>query len=119
MIRKEGIKVEKLKVEKSMSNFVIDCIKGDALTSEIYDYIDNWDDSDSDLLIHEYLGMTEPEYALFVEDEDYIDLIITAHKQKENIRVIVESQFALVARADNHLKASRLEMWLKNENLWD
>lgn len=119
MIRKAIIKVVKLKEEKLMSNFVIDCIQGDALTSEIYDYIDAWDSSDSNLPIHQYLGMTEAEYALFVEDEDYVDLIITAHKQKEDIRTIVESQFAIAARADNHIKAGRLEMWLKNEKLWE
>lgn len=102
-----------------MSNFVTDCINGDALTSEIYDYIDIWDESDIDTPIFEYLGMTEGEYALFVENDDYVDLIITAHKQHQDIREVVESQFALAARADNHEKASRLEIWLKNENLWD
>lgn len=102
-----------------MSNFVKDCIAGDALVSEVYDYIDAWDSSDSNLPIHEFLGMTEPEYALFIEDEDYLNLIITAHMQGEDIKVIVASQYAIAARADNHKKASRLEKWLKNENLWD
>lgn len=102
-----------------MSNFITYCIKGDALSSEIYEFIDLWHNSDNDITLHEYLGMKESEYALFVEDETYLPLIITAHKQNEDIRTILESQFALAARADNQLKAARLEKWLKNENLWD
>lgn len=102
-----------------MSNFILDCISGDALLSEIDDYIGNWHKSDTNLSLHDYLGMTEKEYALFVEDEQYLATIVTAHKEGVNIRIMIQSQTAMAARSDNHAKSARLERWLKNEGLWD
>ena len=42
-----------------MSNFIIDCINGDALMYEVDDYIDKWHDGDSDLPLHDFLCMTK------------------------------------------------------------
>ena len=36
---------------------------------EINDLIDKWHDGDSEMALHEYLGMTWDEYKLFVENE--------------------------------------------------
>ena len=101
-----------------MSDFIKDCINGDALLSEIDNYIDNWHNSDLDIPLHTFLGMTKKEYVLFVEDETYLGIIVTSHRNNQNIDEIIESQIALAARSDNHAKAKRLEKWLKDEGLW-
>lgn len=62
-----------------MFNFIENCINGDALIYEIDDYIDSWHNSDSSLELHEFLGMSLKEYALYLEDESYLPCIITAH----------------------------------------
>lgn len=36
--------------------------------NEIDDYIEEWHNNDSEDTIYEYLGMTESEYALWIED---------------------------------------------------
>lgn len=102
-----------------MYNFISDCINGDALLSEIDDYIDLWHDSDTDLSLHDYLGMTQKEYALYVEDEQYLATIVTAHKEGVNIKLVIESQTAMSARSDNQAKSDRLQRWLKKEGLWE
>jgi hypothetical protein len=102
-----------------MSNFITNCINGDALLSEVVDYIDNWHEGDSELSLHEYLGMTTKEYALYVQDEQYLATIVAAHKEGVNIRVMVESQVALAARSDDQAKSKKLQKWLKNEGLWE
>jgi len=51
-----------------MSNsFIEKCINGDASLDEIDNYIDEWHDSDSDinLELHEFLGMSWEEYSLW------------------------------------------------------
>lgn len=101
-----------------MSNFIEKCISGDALSFEIDDYIDNWHNSDSELELHEYLGMTKAEYSLFVDDESYLGVIINAHMTHEDIGTVVES-LAMAARSDDQAKANKLERWLKDEGLWD
>jgi hypothetical protein len=102
-----------------MSNFILNCINGDALLSEIDDYVELWHDSDTELSLHEFLGMTKKEYALYVEDEQYLAMIVTARREKSNIELIIESQVAMAARSDNQAKSARLQRWLKNEGLWD
>lgn len=103
-----------------MSNFVQDCINGDALLSEIDYYIEQWHNSTSaDVPIYTFLGMKKKEYALYLEDEFYLASIITAHKEGVSIESIVNSQLAMAARSDSQEKSARLERWLKNEGLWD
>lgn len=102
-----------------MSNFIQNCINGDALLSEIDDYIDLWHESDTDLSLHEFLGMTKEEYALFVDDEQYLATIVTARKENGSIKQIIENQIAMAARSDDHAKSERLQRWLKNEGLWE
>ncbi len=102
-----------------MSNFILNCINGDALLSEIDDYIDLWHDSNTELSLPEFLGMTKEEYTLFVEDEQYLASIVTAHREKVDIRLIIRNQLAMVARSDNQAKSERLQKWLKKEGLWE
>lgn len=102
-----------------MSNFIQDCINGDALLSDIDEYIDQWHDSSDDLPLYSFLGMTKKEYALFVEDEAFLASIVTAHREGKKVEFIVREQLALAARSDNHAKSVRLERWLKDEGLWE
>lgn len=101
-----------------MSNFIIDCINGDTLMLEINDYIDRWHDGNTELALHDFLGMTKKEYALFVEDENYLGSIISAHKFNKSVVNIVKDQIAMAARSDDAIKAKRLQKWLENEGLW-
>jgi len=102
-----------------MSNFIQKCLIGEALPADIDDYIDQWHESDSDLELHEYLGMSKKEYTLFVEDEDYLPLIITSHKEKTPIEEIFERiAMPIAARADNSAKSERLEKWLNDNSEW-
>ena len=102
-----------------MSNFIIDCINGDALTSEVDDYIDKWHDDERKLSLYDFLGMTKKEYTLFVEDENYLGKIIAAHMQGIKIELIIKDELAMAARSDNPAKSLRLQKWLESEGLWD
>ena len=102
-----------------MSNFILNCINGDALLSEIDDYIDLWHDGESEISLHEFLGMTKKEYALYMEDEQYLATIVTARKEEGDIKQIIKSQLAMAARSDNQAKSERLQKWLMKEGLWE
>lgn len=64
-----------------MSNFIEDCLKGDAFLSEIDDYIDTWHESDNEEELSQFLGMTKEEYSLFVTRPDSLPMIVAAHKE--------------------------------------
>lgn len=102
-----------------MSNFITDCINGDALMSEIDDYIQKWHNDDVSEVLHVFLGMSKKEYALFVEDDSYLGLIISAHRDKIDIELIIRDEISMAARSDNVAKSKRLQQWLESEGLWE
>lgn len=103
-----------------MSNFIEDCLAGDALLEDIDDYVDAWHDGDTDLSMAKFLGMTEHEYSLFVENPEYLFLIVKAHRDNVNIKSLLEREISsIAARAESKAKADRLTQWLKREGLWE
>lgn len=64
-----------------MSNFIHDCLSGDATVNDIDDYIDVWHTSNSAEELHQFLGMTEDEYSLFVTNPNCLLSIVAAHKE--------------------------------------
>lgn len=103
-----------------MSNFIQKCLIGEALSSDIDDYIDMWHEGDSVLELHEYLGMSKKEYAMFVDDEDYLPLIITSHKKEIPIEEIFDRiDMPIAARAKNDAKSESIKKWLKDNSVWD
>ena len=61
-----------------MSSFMKMCLSGEALPDEIDDFVDRWHESDGDLSIHEFLGMTREEYLDWVKDPDVLARILDA-----------------------------------------
>lgn len=102
-----------------MSNFINDCLTGDAFLSDIDDYIHAWHIGNSELSLHEYLGMTFDEYAGYVENEDLLPFIVTAHKRKIDFRSFAKNEISMAARSDDAGKAALLKDWLISRGLWD
>ncbi|MEJ7680123.1 MAG: hypothetical protein WKG06_20135 [Segetibacter sp.] len=61
--------------------------------------------------------MTKKEYMLFVEDENYLGSIITAHKSNKNVESIIRDEIAIAARSDDAAKSKKLQKWLESEGL--
>lgn len=104
---------------QSMSNFITDCINGDALTSDVDNYIEMWHKGDGEMPLYAFLGMSKREYNLFIQDETYLAWIISAHMEGKVIEDFVKNHIAMVARSDSHAKSERLQRWLQQEDLWD
>lgn len=102
-------------------SFVERCMHGEVLMDEIDDFIDQWHKTASKLELHEFLGMTSKEYALWVSDPSVLPFIITAHKEKRGIRAVLEEfeTLPLAARAGSPAKALALMKWLKAKGKFD
>src|ERR1035441_3206728 len=97
-----------------MSNFIDDCLSGNARLEDIDDYIDAWHQGDSDKKLYEFLGMTKPEYELLLSGQDMLPIIISAHKEHLAVVKILKREFdSIAARSNNLDKMSRLKKWLK------
>ncbi len=99
-----------------MCNFIQKCLSGDALLDEIDDYIDEWHDSDSDVPLHTFLGMSWEEYAVWMKSPDNLTYIVSAHKQNISYKEAIAQAATMAARSTSVGKMSEIKNWLKEQN---
>ena len=75
-----------------MTNFIDDVIDGKTKLDEIDDYAEKWHNSASHCSVSEYLGMTEEEYFLWIEDNSNLKYIVLAHKNNINIKELLKTE---------------------------
>lgn len=100
-----------------MYNFIQNCLTGDALLDEIDDYIDEWHDGDSELPLHDYLGMSWDEYAAWIESPENLTYIITARKRGITYTEALSQAAAMAARSSAISKTPEIENWLDKQQL--
>jgi len=61
-----------------MKSFIEKVLAGKATAESIDNFIDQWHEGNGSETLPDYLGMTEDEYALWVETPEALDLIIQA-----------------------------------------
>ncbi|UVI31010.1 hypothetical protein [Paenibacillus spongiae] len=90
------------------------CFAGEALQEEIEDYIEEWHESNSTEEVYEYLGMTEEEYAIWVENDSMLRTIFHARKLGISINEFIGRNNAesLVARSASPEEAASIKEWL-------
>ena len=100
-------------------SFVSLCASGELLLDDIEDSIDEWHESESELEIYEYLGMTQQEYRMWVHDPDLLPFIITARMQGRSIDDVLGDihDLPMAARADSPATAKFLMKWLKETGI--
>ena len=95
--------------------FLIGCIEGDYIVTEIDDFIAEWHEMTPDISLHEYLGFTQDEWDLWVMDDSVLHQIIIARKKCISITDQLNSiqNYALAARSNSPLEAKQVLEWLK------
>lgn len=98
------------------TDFITACVKGRAHLRKIDDYIDAWHEGKAgiDQELHEFLGMTGEEYALWVERPEVLPFIVIAHRSGKSVQdVVLEAeQQPMAARAASTSEARQLHDWL-------
>lgn len=112
----------RLKEEQSKSNFIQNCLSGEAFLDEIDDYVEEWHKGGTGMRLYEFLGMTQDDYSLWAKDPDSLSLIIAAHKQNKPVAKVIElyadSGFSMAARSIGIDKAMALKTWLQKQGEW-
>lgn len=95
--------------------FVELCLQGDALVSEVDDYVEQWHDSSDGRSLPEFLGLTETEYALWVEQPNSLKTIIFARKNEVALDTLLRFNegYAIAARASSPEEVAAIVTWLK------
>jgi hypothetical protein len=97
-------------------NFVSKCLAGLALAEEIDDYVDSWHADGHGLQLHEFLGLSWEEYALWVEKPDALGAILFSRHSQMSLKDALEfasSSTRAAARASSPEEAQAILNWLK------
>nr|VFJ54040.1 MAG: hypothetical protein BECKFM1743C_GA0114222_101334 [Candidatus Kentron sp. FM]VFJ54406.1 MAG: hypothetical protein BECKFM1743A_GA0114220_101313 [Candidatus Kentron sp. FM]VFK10862.1 MAG: hypothetical protein BECKFM1743B_GA0114221_101584 [Candidatus Kentron sp. FM] len=63
-----------------MTSFIEKCVLGGTRPENIDDFVEQWHEGDSELPLHEYLGMTKAEYSLWMTNPDRLSSMIHAQQ---------------------------------------
>jgi hypothetical protein len=97
-------------------------LTGEALANDIDDYIDAWHEGSENQPLHEFLGMSEQEYALWLPDPDLLPYIALARRERKPLSAILETrcdELSMTARSSDATKIRRLRTWLEQHGKID
>lgn len=101
------------------TTFVGACLSGVALEGDIDDWVSDWheaaDGSElAEMALHDHLGMTRAEYALWVEQPTVLRFVIAAHRRRRPVEELLTArdEYALAARAASPDGAREVLRWL-------
>ncbi|MDX6670920.1 MAG: hypothetical protein QOI91_1283 [Solirubrobacteraceae bacterium] len=99
-----------------MSDRYVDrVLEGTAVWTDVDNYVDRWHRSDSDEELHDYLGFTWEEYALWTEQPRALRFILAARERGEPVQQLLEhsGDVAVAARGLTKRDAQVILEWLR------
>jgi hypothetical protein len=102
-------------------NFVEQVMEGDVLDTEIDDFVEQWHQSKSDESLAEFLGFTDEEFALWVEQPEALRSILFCRKHDVPRSEVTDWQQAhrMAARSQKNGDPNVLLTWLKKTGRLD
>jgi hypothetical protein len=90
-------------------------LEGEALWTDIDDYVARWHEEQPGLELHDFLGMTWDEYALWAEQPRALRLIIAARQRDEPVVELVQrtEEHAVAARGLSDRDVRVVRSWLQ------
>jgi len=101
--------------------FIEQVLEGEVLETEIDDFVEQWHESDSQETLAEYLGFTDEEYALWVEQPESLRSILFCRKHDIDLTEAPawEEAHRVAARSQSNGDATELLRWLKKTGRLD
>jgi hypothetical protein len=105
----------------SSKKFIDLVLEGDAFDTEVDDFVEAWHNGGSNLSLAEFLGLTDEEYALWVEQPESLRSILFCRKHTIQLEEHSEWQEAhrLAARSQGLGDPEKLLNWLKKTGRLD
>lgn len=88
------------------------CLDGQVSPDEIVDFVDRWHEAPEGLDLHDFLGMTKDEYALWVRVPEALRYILAARRDGKPLAAAVSAGLRDGERGEGP-SSLRLREWLK------
>lgn len=95
------------------STFISQCLAGDATVDEIDSYVENWHSDKTKYKLAQYLGLSDSEYAIWVEKPESIYFILHSRKRGIPLEKTLEEQSSAGNIAARATDARKVLKWLK------
>lgn len=105
-------------MSEERKSFIELSLQGNALLDEIDDFIDAWHKAPENEPLHEFLGMKELEYSLWLRDPNSLADIVKARHDQVPLTEVINStcnDLLIAGRPENSLKIKRLKKWLEEQ----
>jgi len=101
--------------------FIEQVLEGEVLETEIDDFVEQWHESNNKETLAEFLGFTEDEYALWVEQPEALRNILFCRKHGMPLSEAAKwaETHRVAARSQGNGDASELLKWLKKTGRLD
>ena len=100
------------------SSFIDLAVAGTVALDDIDDFVAAWHAKPGSKSLHDFLGLSEAEYSLWLRDPDTLPYIVKARNERLPLQKVVNDsyqQFQLVPRPECRVKAKRLKQWLDEQ----
>ena len=101
-------------------SFLEKVLAGKALAEDIDSYVEDWHESSTRQTLPAFLGMTDDEYALWVEQPEALSQIIYSrrfNRKPRNSQELWGEIHLLAARSQSQHDASVLKKWLESKGV--
>ncbi len=98
-------------------NFVARCLRGEAFAHDIESEVERWHTSTASLDLATFLGLSDDEYAIWVEKPAMLEVILMARKQDMTLPEslgFIRNEFRAAARVGSESEAEALYEWLEH-----
>jgi len=96
--------------------FIDQCLSGDVDIQDIDGFVAKWHSGgDDDGTLSEFLGMTDSEYATWVERPASLPYILAARRHKQPLSLLLKEteEYKLAARSSDAVEAGKILKWLE------
>jgi hypothetical protein len=105
--------------DKKNETFIDLCLDGRAVLEQVDDFVDQWHLGHDDVTLHDFLGLSQDEYSLWINDPDVLPYVIYSRKQHKPFVQVVNDDYydngRLAARPDQGQKIRVLQEWLQRQ----
>ena len=100
----------------SRRTFIDLCLEGKVPLDDVDDFVDRWHEDPEGFELHDYLGMTQEEYSLWLRVPDALPYIIKARREARPLADVVARgcrELGSELQTSKKSKIARLQEWLK------